>query len=103
MNEYLRAIAREKVTAKEFPPWHGTVQMLMELFQSGPALSATDAKRRLCAAVKSTAAKLGNRPATCAATTFIGHAHKERGPWNSPRPDESLNAPQLRVYVTGRP
>ena len=65
VNDYLREIAGENVTAKEFRTWHGTVQMLMELTQAGPASSATDAKRRLATAVKSTANRLGNRPATC--------------------------------------
>jgi DNA topoisomerase-1 len=39
--------------------------MIWELSQVGPASSATDAKRRLAAAVKLTASRLGNRPATC--------------------------------------
>jgi DNA topoisomerase-1 len=65
VNDYLRQIAGEKVTAKEFRTWHGTVQMLLELTQTGPAAGTTEAKRRLAAAVKSTANKLGNRPATC--------------------------------------
>jgi len=65
VNGYLREVAREDVTAKDFRTWHGTVQMLRELSQSGPANSATDAKRRLSAAVKITAERLGNRPATC--------------------------------------
>jgi DNA topoisomerase-1 len=50
VNDYLREIAGEKLTAKEFRTWHGTVQMLMELFQAGPAAGPTDAKRRLAAA-----------------------------------------------------
>ncbi|HEY3741802.1 MAG TPA: DNA topoisomerase IB [Bryobacteraceae bacterium] len=65
VNDYLREIAKADFTAKDFRTWHGTVQMLMELSQCGPATSATDAKRRLSAAVKATAERLGNRPATC--------------------------------------
>jgi DNA topoisomerase-1 len=65
VNGYLRDVARADFTAKDFRTWHGTVQMLMELSQTGPATSATDAKRRLSAAVKATAERLGNRPATC--------------------------------------
>ena len=65
VNGYLRQVAGEDVTAKDFRTWHGTVQMLMELSQSGPATSATEAKRRLSTALKATAERLGNRPATC--------------------------------------
>jgi DNA topoisomerase-1 len=65
VNAYLRAAAGQNVTAKDFRTWHGTVQMLMELSEAGPATSATDAKRRLSSAVKATAKRLGNRPATC--------------------------------------
>jgi DNA topoisomerase-1 len=65
VNGYLREVAGDDFTAKDFRTWHGTVQMLMELSQCGPATSATDAKRRLSTAVKATAHRLGNRPATC--------------------------------------
>jgi DNA topoisomerase-1 len=65
VNEYLRAAAGQNISAKDFRTWHGTVQMLMELSEAGPATSATDAKKRLSSAVKATAKRLGNRPATC--------------------------------------
>jgi len=65
VNEYLRTISGQDITAKDFRTWHGTRQMLVELAQVGPAASETDSKRRVAAAVKATALHLGNRPATC--------------------------------------
>jgi DNA topoisomerase-1 len=65
VNEYLREVSGENFTAKDFRTWHGTVQTLMELSECGPATSATEAKKRLATAVKATALRLGNRPATC--------------------------------------
>jgi DNA topoisomerase I len=65
VNEYLRTISGQDITAKDFRTWHGTRQMLVELAQVGPAASEADSKRRVAAAVKATALHLGNRPATC--------------------------------------
>lgn len=65
VNTYLRQISGSDVTAKDFRTWHGTVQMLMHLCEVGPAKTATEAKRQLQSAIKTTATRLGNRPATC--------------------------------------
>jgi DNA topoisomerase I len=65
VNDYLREITGEDITAKDFRTWHGTGHMFSQLNQIGPAESETEAKRNIVAAIKATAAKLGNRPATC--------------------------------------
>lgn len=65
VNDYLRQISGEGVTAKDFRTWHGTRYMLAELAAIGPATSETDAKKRVVTALKSTANHLANRPATC--------------------------------------
>ncbi len=65
VNAYLREISGSDITAKDFRTWHGTVQMLKHLCEVGPANSASEAKRRLQSAIKTTATRLGNRPATC--------------------------------------
>jgi DNA topoisomerase I len=65
INDYLREITGQDITAKDFRTWHGTGYMLVHLTEVGPARSETEAKRNLVAAVKATAAKLCNRPATC--------------------------------------
>jgi DNA topoisomerase-1 len=65
VNDYLREITGEDITAKDFRTWHGTGYTFVQLREMGPARSDTEAKRNLVTAVKATAAKLGNRPATC--------------------------------------
>lgn len=65
VNGYLKEITGEDFTAKDFRTWAGTVQTALALAEIGPFQSETEAKRNIVAAVKSTASRLGNRPATC--------------------------------------
>jgi len=65
VNEYLREITGQDITAKDFRTWHGTRQTFIELKKAGPAGSKTEAKKKILSAVKETASQLGNRPATC--------------------------------------
>jgi DNA topoisomerase-1 len=65
VNDYLRETTGEDITAKDFRTWHGTGHMFSQLKEIGPAESEAEAKRNIVAAIKATAAKLGNRPATC--------------------------------------
>jgi DNA topoisomerase-1 len=65
VNDYLREITGKEITAKDFRTWHGTGHMLHHLTELGPARSEKEAKRNIVAAIKATAGKLGNRPATC--------------------------------------
>ena len=65
VNDYLREVTQEDFTAKDFRTWHGTGQMAQELAALGPAQSEAEAKRNIVEAVKTTAKRLGNRPAAC--------------------------------------
>jgi DNA topoisomerase-1 len=65
VNDYLREITGEDITAKDFRTWHGTGQMFVQLTELGPARSEAEAKRNVAEAIKTTARKLGNRPAAC--------------------------------------
>lgn len=65
VNSYLREVTGEDFTAKDFRTWAGTVQTALALEEIGGFQSETEAKRNIVAAIKSTARKLGNRPATC--------------------------------------
>jgi DNA topoisomerase-1 len=65
VNDYLREVTQEDFTAKDFRTWHGSGQMAQELAELGPAQSETEAKRNIVEAVKTTAKRLGNRPAAC--------------------------------------
>jgi DNA topoisomerase-1 len=65
VNEYLREIAGQDFTAKDFRTWHGTAQAALELEALGACDSDTQAKKNIVAAIKGVASRLGNRPATC--------------------------------------
>jgi DNA topoisomerase-1 len=65
VNQYLREIAGRDFTAKDFRTWAGTVECAMALAEIGPFSSETEAKGNIVAAIKTTAERLGNRPATC--------------------------------------
>jgi DNA topoisomerase I len=65
VNEYIRTITADEYTAKDFRTWAGTVQTAWSLAAMGAFETATEAKRNIVAAIKDTAKRLGNRPATC--------------------------------------
>lgn len=65
VNSYLKEVAGEEFTAKDFRTWNGTLEAFVTLRKSGPAGSESEAKKSIVECVKSVARTLGNRPATC--------------------------------------
>ncbi|MCW2651895.1 MAG: topoisomerase [Mycobacterium sp.] len=65
VNAYLRAITRAIFTAKDFRTWGGTVTAADTLVTLGPPRSATDAKRKINAALDAAAERLNNTRAVC--------------------------------------
>jgi DNA topoisomerase-1 len=65
VNEYLREIAGEEFTAKDFRTWGGTVLAARALAELPPFESATQAKHNIVAASRSVAERLGNTPTLC--------------------------------------
>ena len=65
VNQYIRDIASQDFTAKDFRTWAGSSLALLELQTLGPAGTASAAKSNLVAAIKTVAQRLGNRPAAC--------------------------------------
>jgi DNA topoisomerase-1 len=65
VNAYIKGIAGGEFTAKDFRTWAGTVQTSLALESIGAFDSITEAKRNVVEAIKETAKRLGNRPATC--------------------------------------
>lgn len=64
VNEYLREIAGDEFSAKDFRTWDATVSCALEL-AAAEAETKTDAKSAVVEAIKRVAAKLGNTPAVC--------------------------------------
>jgi DNA topoisomerase I len=65
VNAYLKEIAGEDFTAKDFRTWGGTMCAALTLVEMGPFDSQAHAKRNIADAVKKVAKHLGNKPATC--------------------------------------
>jgi DNA topoisomerase I len=65
VNKYLREIAGEDFSAKDFRTWNGTVIAACELYKLGPALGVKEEKRKLSEAVKKVSMELINTPAIC--------------------------------------
>jgi len=65
VNQYLRDITGQEFSAKDFRTWAGTVLAARELVATGQQSNQRDGKKKVVAAIKSVARKLGNRPATC--------------------------------------
>ena len=69
INEYIKAVAGEDFSAKDFRTWHGTVLAAVGLAVSaGAAGSKTALERAISRTVKEVAYYLGNTPAVCRAS-----------------------------------
>jgi DNA topoisomerase I len=65
VNDYLRAIANQEFTAKDFRTWAGTVLACQILREFEAFDSETQAKKNVVQAIKQVAARLGNTPSVC--------------------------------------
>jgi DNA topoisomerase IB len=69
VNAYLKEVAGDAFSAKDFRTWHGTVFAAAALAAAGEVPAAQSARRRrISAAVKEVAAELGNTPAVARAS-----------------------------------
>jgi DNA topoisomerase-1 len=71
INDYIKAVVRGEVSAKDFRTWHGTVIAAVELAERVEA-ATTEAKRKraVSAAMKEVASYLGNTP-TVARASYV--------------------------------
>jgi DNA topoisomerase I len=65
VNEYLREISGEDITAKDFRTWHGTVLAAIALQEFEKFDSQAGAKKNIREAIQRVAARLGNTPTIC--------------------------------------
>jgi DNA topoisomerase-1 len=65
VNDYLREIAGEEFTAKDFRTWAGTVLAAIALRELAGFTHQKEAKKKIVAAIESVAKMLGNTPAVC--------------------------------------
>jgi DNA topoisomerase-1 len=65
VNDYLREIAGDEFTAKDFRTWAGTVLAAIALRELEAFDSKTQAKKNIVRAIESVAERLGNTPSVC--------------------------------------
>jgi DNA topoisomerase-1 len=65
VNNYLREIAGDDYSAKDFRTWAGTVLALVALREFAEFDSKVQAKKNIVRAIESVAKRLGNTPAVC--------------------------------------
>lgn len=65
VNGYLRDIAGEEFSAKDFRTWSGTVLAALALREFERFTTKKEAKKNLVAAIENVARRLGNTPAIC--------------------------------------
>jgi len=65
VNDYLREITGQDITAKDFRTWAGTVMAALALREFEAVDSQAAAKRNIRAAIEKVAARLGNTPTVC--------------------------------------
>ncbi|MFD1373189.1 DNA topoisomerase IB [Actinoplanes sichuanensis] len=70
VNDYLRDITGEQMTAKDFRTWHGTVRAATALAEAGPQPTATGRKKAVAQAMREVADLLGNTP-TVARAAYV--------------------------------
>ncbi len=65
VNDYIREIAGENYTSKDFRTWAGTVSAFLALKELGCAETPADQKKKMAEAIDKVAAKLGNTRNVC--------------------------------------
>jgi DNA topoisomerase-1 len=65
VNDYLREISGQEITAKDFRTWAGTLLAMQALQESGPCESDTQGKREIAHAIDCVRERLGNTRAVC--------------------------------------
>ena len=65
VNEYLKAISGEDISAKDFRTWYGTVKALACLLKCEPCESAKELKKNVVKMVETVSSHLRNTKAVC--------------------------------------
>jgi DNA topoisomerase-1 len=68
LNDYIAEFMGEEFTAKDFRTWGGTLVAAVAFAERPPAETATEAKRRVAAVMRTVGERLGNTPAVARAS-----------------------------------
>lgn len=87
VNEYLRQVTGEDITAKDFRTWFGSLHVLQALSECPPCSNETEGKKNVVEAIRLAASKLGNTPAICRNSyvhPYIIDSYLAGREWNMP-------------------
>lgn len=102
VNNYLREIAGDDFTAKDFRTWRASALAVQELLALGRADTAAHAKRELNKAIKEVSTDLGNTVAVCRASYIhpaILAAYADRKWPAAPRASRASRASSTRLSL----
>lgn len=105
VNEYLKSISKEEITAKDFRTWHGTVIVAAYLWNRPPFETQREMQQNVKAAIQRAAEALGNTAAVCKKSyihpqVLSLYANGELD-WRAPRESTRKKYPSLHVYEVG--
>lgn len=105
VNDYLKSISQEEITAKDFRTWHGTVIAASYLWDRPTPKTKRDIQRDMKTAIQRAADALGNTVAVCKKSyihpdVLLLYA-KGKLTWHAPRETLRKKYPLLHVCEVG--
>jgi DNA topoisomerase-1 len=109
VNDYLREVAGEEITVKDFRTWGGSVLCHRLLRDAGAPAEEREGRSMIVAAIKVVASRLGNTPAVCRASyvhplVLGAYLAGDLGEDESEEPGEGLDLDEhrLRAFLAAR-
>lgn len=105
VNGYLKSIAKEEITAKDFRTWHGTVIVAAYLWNQPSVETKREMQQNVKVAIQRAAEALGNTAAVCKKSyihpRILSLYTKGRLDWRAPRETTRKKYPLLHLYEVG--
>lgn len=102
VNEYLKSISKEEITAKDFRTWHGTVIVAAYLWSRPPVETKRETQQNVKIAIQRAAEALGNTVAVCKKSYIhpqvLSLYAKGRLDWRAPPETTRKKYPLLHLY-----
>lgn len=105
VNDYLKSISKEEITAKDFRTWHGTVIAASYLWDRPDAETKREKQQNVKAAIQRAADALGNTAAVCKKSYIhpdvLSLYAKGKLTWHAPRETLRKKYPLLHIHEIG--
>ncbi len=105
VNEYLKSISKEEITAKDFRTWHGTVIVASYLWDRPAVETKREIQQNVKAAIQRAADALGNTVVVCKKSYIhpkvLSLYAKGKLTWHAPNESLRKKYPLLHVHEVG--